>query len=148
MIRAQRPSDRDAILSLWLASTTAGHPFIQPDYWRASLPIVRDVYLPGACTWVDEDHGKLRGFISVMHENFIGALFVEPDAAGKGIGTALLTQVQLQLQYDTLHLEVYQKNTRAVHFYHARGFRIEESAWQEETGHPTWIMRWQADQTP
>ncbi|EOT1181506.1 N-acetyltransferase [Cronobacter sakazakii] len=146
MIRAQRPSDRDAILSLWLASTTAGHPFIQPDYWRASLPVVRDVYLPGACTWVDENGGTLRGFISVMHENFIGALFVAPDCEGTGIGTALLTHVQSQ--YDTLNLEVYQKNTRAVNFYHALGFRIEESAWQEETGHPTWIMRWQADQTP
>ncbi|EOG5373202.1 N-acetyltransferase [Cronobacter turicensis] len=146
MIRAQRPSDRKAILTLWLASTTAGHPFIQPDYWRASLPIVRDVYLPGAWTWVEEKDGVLRGFISVMHENFIGALFVAPDCEGQGIGTALLTQVQSQ--YDTLNLEVYQKNTRAVNFYHARGFRIEESAWQEETGHPTWIMRWQADQTP
>ncbi len=146
MIRAQRPSDRDAILSLWLASTTAGHPFIQPDYWRASLPVVRDVYLPGACTWVDENGGTLRGFISVMHENFIGALFVAPDCEGTGIGTALLTHVQSQ--YDTLNLEVYQKNTRAVNFYHARGCRIEECAGQEETGHPTWIMRWQADQTP
>ncbi|WP_317473875.1 N-acetyltransferase, partial [Cronobacter sakazakii] len=114
--------------------------------WRASLPVVRDVYLPGACTWVDENGGTLRGFISVMHENFIGALFVAPDCEGTGIGTALLTHVQSQ--YDTLNLEVYQKNTRAVNFYHARGFRIEESAWQEETGHPTWIMRWQADQMP
>ncbi|HCM9012091.1 TPA: GNAT family N-acetyltransferase, partial [Salmonella enterica subsp. enterica serovar Paratyphi B] len=22
------------------------------------------------------------------------------------------------------------------------------SAWQEDTAHPTWIMSWQADQTP
>ncbi|ELY3983477.1 N-acetyltransferase [Cronobacter muytjensii] len=146
MIRAQRPADRERVLALWLASTTAGHPFIRPDYWRASLPVVRDVYLPGACTWVEEENHALRGFISVMHEKFIGALFVAPAWAGKGVGTALLTHVQSQ--YDTLNLEVYQKNTRAVNFYHARGFRIEESAWQEETRHATWIMRWQADQTP
>jgi putative acetyltransferase len=33
-------------------------------------------------------------------------------------------------------------------FYHAQGFRIEDSAWQDDTQHPTWIMSWQADQTP
>ncbi|HCQ6989624.1 TPA: GNAT family N-acetyltransferase, partial [Enterobacter hormaechei] len=45
-------------------------------------------------------------------------------------------------------LEVYQKNVRAVNFYHAQGFRIEDSAWQDDTQHPTWIMSWQADQMP
>ncbi|MEW7951281.1 GNAT family N-acetyltransferase, partial [Enterobacter hormaechei subsp. xiangfangensis] len=25
---------------------------------------------------------------------------------------------------------------------------IEDSAWQDDTQHPTWIMSWQADQTP
>ncbi len=83
MIRAQRPADRERVLALWLASTTAGHPFIRPDYWRASLPIVRDVYLPGACTWVEEENDALRGFISVMHEKFIGALFVAPHGREK-----------------------------------------------------------------
>jgi putative acetyltransferase len=43
---------------------------------------------------------------------------------------------------------VYQKNVRAVNFYHSQGFRIEDSAWQDDTQHPTWIMSWQADQTP
>ncbi|MDT1785938.1 GNAT family N-acetyltransferase, partial [Salmonella enterica subsp. enterica serovar Oslo] len=28
------------------------------------------------------------------------------------------------------------------------GVRIEDSAWQEDTAHPTWIMSWQADQKP
>ena len=57
--------------------------------------------------------------------------------------TALLDAVKQH--YTDLSLEVYQKNCRAVNFYHAQGFRIEDSAWQDETRHPTWIMRWQAD---
>ena len=36
----------------------------------------------------------------------------------------------------------------AVSFYHAQGFRIEDCAWQDDTQHPTWIMRWPADQMP
>ncbi|HCJ2050039.1 TPA: GNAT family N-acetyltransferase, partial [Klebsiella pneumoniae] len=41
-----------------------------------------------------------------------------------------------------------QKNESAVSFYHAQGFRIEDCAWQDDTQHPTWIMRWPADQMP
>ncbi|MNW00238.1 putative N-acetyltransferase YjaB [compost metagenome] len=81
-----------------------------------------------------------------MESQFIGALFVATAHAGRGIGHTLIHHVQQQFPY--LSLEVYQKNSRAVNFYHAQGFRIEDSAWQEETQHPTWIMSWQADQTP
>lgn len=145
MIRAARSDDLPALLELWLVSTTQAHPFIDENYWLESLGLVREVYLPGAQTWVWEDNG-LKGFISVMDARFIGALFVAPDALSQGIGKALIRHVMAR--FPDLSLEVYQKNTRAVHFYHRQGFRIEESAWQEETHHPTWIMRWQADQTP
>jgi len=145
MIRAARSDDLPALLELWLVSTTQAHPFIDESYWLESLGLVREVYLPGAQTWVWEDNG-LKGFISVMDARFIGALFVAPDALSQGIGKALIRHAMAR--FPDLSLEVYQKNTRAVHFYHLQGFRIEESAWQNETHHPTWIMRWQADQTP
>ena len=67
-------------------------------------------------------------------------------AIRSGIGKALVQHVQQR--FSLLSLEVYQKNQSAVNFYHALGFRIEDGAWQEETHHPTWIMGWQADQTP
>ncbi|MNI75679.1 putative N-acetyltransferase YjaB [compost metagenome] len=82
----------------------------------------------------------------MMEARFLGALFVEPTAIRSGIGKALVQHVQQR--FSLLSLEVYQKNQSAVNFYHALGFRIEDSAWQEETHHPTWIMNWQADQTP
>ena len=107
---------------------------------------MRDVYLPSAETWIWEEDGHPCGFISVMQTQFVGALFVAPAFIGKGIGRALLNFVQQRYPY--LSLEVYQKNVRAVNFYHSQGFRIEDSAWQDDTQHPTWIMSWQADQTP
>ncbi|MGF6271060.1 putative acetyltransferase [Lelliottia nimipressuralis] len=146
MIRKWQSENTAPLLSLWLESTTEAHPFIDAQYWIESEPLVRDTYLPGAETWVWEEKGEVRGFISVMESQFIGALFVATSHAGKGIGHALIHHVQQQFPY--LSLEVYQKNSRAVNFYHAQGFRIEDSAWQEETQHPTWIMSWQADQTP
>ncbi|MEO3991502.1 N-acetyltransferase [Pseudocitrobacter cyperus] len=136
----------DPLLTLWLESTTFAHPFIDEQYWHDSLALVRDVYLPAADTWVWEEDDALLGFISVMDNQFIGALFVAPQALHRGIGSELLNHVKQR--YPDLSLEVYQKNDRAVNFYHALGFRIEDGAWQEDTKHPTWIMRWQADQTP
>ncbi len=146
MIRKWTAKSLDPVLTLWLESTTFAHPFIDEQYWHDSLALVRNVYLPAAQTWVWEENDTLLGFISVMDNQFVGALFVAPQALHRGIGSALLNEVKQR--YPMLSLEVYQKNGRAVNFYHALGFRIEDGAWQEETKHPTWIMRWQADQTP
>lgn len=82
----------------------------------------------------------------MLDSRFVGALFVAPGATRQGIGRALLDEVKRH--YAWLSLEVYQKNESAVSFYHAQGFRIEDCAWQDDTQHPTWIMRWPADQIP
>ena len=137
MIRKWQNENTAPLLSLWLESTTEAHPFIAPNYWKENEAMVRDVYLPSAETWVWEQDGEPCGFISVMQSQFVGALFVAPSCIGKGIGRALLNHVQQRFPH--LTLEVYQKNVRAVNFYHAQGFRIEDSAWQDDTQHPTWI---------
>ncbi len=116
---------------------------IEESYWHESEPLVRDVYFPSAHTWVWEEEGEVKGFISVMDQRFVGALFVAPASIRRGIGRALLAFICER--YPDLSLEVYQKNSRAVSFYHAQGFRIEDSAWQDDTQQPTWLMRWQAD---
>lgn len=146
MIVRWRHDDIDLLLSLWLESTIAGHPFIDERYWYDSKSVVRDVYLPSAQTWLWRRNSMIEGFISVLESRFVGALFVRPSAQSQGIGSALLNHVKPR--FPQLSLEVYQKNHRAVNFYHAQGFRIEDGAWQEETRHPTWIMSWQAGQTP
>ncbi|ELW9546773.1 N-acetyltransferase [Klebsiella aerogenes] len=144
MIQKWDATETGPLLELWLESTIYAHPFIAESYWRDSLEVVRDVYLPAAATWVWQENDALKGFISVMDSRFVGALFVAPQAIRHGIGRALLDEVKQH--YDWLSLEVYQKNVRAVNFYHAQGFRIEDCAWQDDTQHPTWIMHWPADQ--
>ena len=146
MIRKWNTNQFDPLLELWLESTTYAHPFIAAQYWQESLPIVRDTYLPAAETWIFEDEQRLQGFVSVIEARFVGALFVAPTLLHHGIGSALLSVVKQH--FSERSLEVYQKNSRAVNFYHTQGFRIQDSAWQDETQHPTWIMHWQADQTP
>lgn len=112
MIRKSQSEDMASILALWMKSTIYAHPFIEERYWHESEAIVRDVYLPAAQTWVWEENGQLKGFVSVLEARFVGALFVAPDALRHGIGKALLEYVQQR--FPLLSLEVYQKNQSAV----------------------------------
>ena len=82
MIRKWDTKDTAPLLALWLDSTIHAHPFISESYWRDSVAVVRDVYLPAASTWVWEQDGELKGFVSVLDSRFVGALFV-------GVGAGL-----------------------------------------------------------
>jgi len=143
MISPYQPHQRDEIMALWLESTLSGHPFIAEHHWHESYSIVRDIYIPHSKTWVCLQNEKPLGFVSVINEVFIGALFVTPSHADRGVGSQLLSHVQAR--YPVFILEVYQKNQRAVNFYQRMGFRIEEAAWQHDTQHPTWIMTWKKE---
>lgn len=42
-----------------------------------------------------------------------------------------------------LYLNVYQKNTRAIHFYQREGFEIQREGLDEFTGEKDYVMVWQ-----
>ncbi len=60
MIRKWDTEDTAPLLALWLDSTIHAHPFISESYWRDSVAVVRDVYLPAASTWVWEQDGEFK----------------------------------------------------------------------------------------
>lgn len=127
-------------MPLWLESTTLAHPFIAPRYWQESAELVRERYIPHSQTWVYETDGAIVGFISVMEQRFIGALFVEHAWHGKGVGAALMTHVQQR--FSLLSLEVYEQNLRACAFYRKHGFKAVQRTFPAETYAPAQIMQW------
>ncbi|MBI0276223.1 N-acetyltransferase [Hafnia alvei] len=141
MNRPAVKQDMPAIMALWLVSTTEAHPFISAQYWRESEAVVRDTYLPNALTWVAEDKGEIIGFISVLEQQFIGALFVEKSYHGKGIGQLLMMHVKMI--FPQLMLEVYLENHRALRFYQREGFQTQDTQFNEDTQHKTAIMLWE-----
>ena len=69
--------------------------------------------------------GDMLGFIlysSCPPEAEILAFVVSPQWQGQGIGTRLLHHVIYEGKYDTLHLEVNAKNSKAQDFYKKHGF--------------------------
>ncbi|MGL4913775.1 MAG: N-acetyltransferase [Romboutsia sp.] len=139
MIRIFENKDTEKIMEIWLESTIKGHDFIEKEYWEKSYDTVKNVYIPMAETFVYEENGKIKGFISVINKEFIGALFVHIDFQGTGVGKELINYAIGK--YNKLELAVYKRNKRAVKFYEDRGFEIIEEKINEDSGHKEYLMK-------
>lgn len=129
----------DTVMQLWLNSTIKAHPFIVETYWKSNYEIIRDQYMPLSEVYVYVEDKMILGFVSFPEDSFIGALFVDVDAQGKGIGKQLIQHVKPL--YDTLTLNVYKDNINALNFYKHMGFTIESESVNEETSKVEYLMR-------
>ena len=127
MIRNIKSKDIDRIMGIWLRSTIKAHDFISKEYWEDNYNDVRNIYIPMAETVVYEDEEDIKGFISIINNEFIGALFVDIDYQGSGIGKKL-------------NWAVYKENKKSVEFYINRGFKIIKEQVNEDSGHNEYIM--------
>ena len=140
MIRRACTDDYTKILSLWLKGTSAAHPFIKEDYWKANQEMVKNQLLPQAQTYVFCDKHQIKGFISLLEDNYIGALFVKPIYQSQKIGTKLLRYV---LRNKTsASLKVYTQNEPAINFYRYHGFKIIQEGQDLSTQAHELIMAW------
>lgn len=127
-------------MKIWLDASVKVHRFIGEEFWKAHMNEVRDVYLPQAETFVYEDRHQLKGFISVILDNFIGALFVDTENQNQGIGTKLLEYVRQNRS--SLTLKVYTQNEKALNFYQKNDFKIVAEKKDEQTGAEELILSW------
>jgi len=67
--------------------------FINKEYWLDKYNEVKDVYIPMSKTFIYEESNDIKGFISIINNEFIGALFVDIDYQGSGIGKKLIDYV-------------------------------------------------------
>lgn len=138
MIRKIEDKDINKIMDIWLTSTIDAHKFIAKEYWQNNYNTVKDVYIPMAQTFVYEDEQGIKGFISIINNEFIGALFVDTAYQGSGIGKQLINYAVKK--YKKLNLAVYKDNKKSVEFYLNRGFKIVAEQVNEDSGHKEYIM--------
>ena len=137
MIRKLENNDIDRVMDIWLRSTVKAHHFIEKEYWEDNYDTVKNIYIPMADTYVYEKD-EIKGFISIINNEFIGALFVDNESQGQGIGKALIKYVQNK--YGVLNLAVYKDNYKSVEFYKKVGFKIKSENINEDTNFPEYIM--------
>lgn len=139
MIRKLENKDIDMVMNIWLETTTKAHDFISKEYWEFNYDKVKEVYIPIADNFIYEDDGIIKGFISVIDKEYIGALFVDEKYQGCSIGSKLIRYVDSI--YSGLTLSVYKDNSRAVNFYKHIGFDIVEEKINEDTGCTEYYMK-------
>ena len=138
MIRKIENKDIDKVMDIWLESTIKAHDFISKEYWNNSYDTVKDVYMPMAKTFIYKDEEGIKGFISIINDEFIGALFVATKYQGNGIGKKLIDYTINR--YEKLNLAVYKENKKSVEFYINRGFKIAKEQVNEDSGYGEYIM--------
>ena len=125
-------------MDIWMKSTIKAHDFISKEYWQNNYNTVKEVYIPMSETFVYKDVQGIKGFISVINNEFIGALFVDIDFQGNGIGKQLIDYAVSK--YGKLQLAVYRENKKSVEFYINRGFKIIEEQINDDSKHVEYIM--------
>ena len=96
--------------------------------------------LPQAEVYVYENDNKIQGFVG-LNDEYIEGVFVSDEMQSQGIGKLLLNFVKEKRT--KLHLNVYQKNIRAINFYQREDFEIRGEGLDEATGEKDYEMIWQ-----
>lgn len=138
MIRKLNEADIDKVMDIWMKSTIKAHDFISKEYWQNNYNTVKEVYIPMSETFVYKYVQGIKGFISVINNEFIGALFVDIDFQGNGIGKQLIDYAVSK--YGKLKLAVYKENKKSVEFYINRGFKIIEEQINDDSKNVEYIM--------
>lgn len=138
MIRKLGDKDTNKIMNIWLNSTIKAHDFIDKNYWENRYNTVENIYIPMSETFVYEEDNCIKGFISIINNEFIGALFVDINEQGVGIGKELINYVINK--YKKLNLAVYKENKNSVNFYLNRGFKIIKEQINEDSGYSEYLM--------
>ena len=140
-IREIRPGEAPILADLWLEASKQAHSFIPLSYWESQKPFVESCFLkPEVKTLVWDSSGCLMGFLSLLNEEWIGALFVSPNYQGQGIGGSLLEACKEKSSQ--LALAVYTENSKACSFYERHGFQTREERMSQQPPHLERVYHW------
>lgn len=142
MIRKFRDEDTTNVMTIWTKGNFEAHNFIDKDYWLLNYNKVKNEYLRKAETYVYVENNEIKGFISLLNNEYIGALFVRKEYRKKGVGRKLVNFVKNK--YEKLVLKVYEKNINAILFYVSLGFVNQKIQIDKETNEKEYIMEWRA----
>jgi putative acetyltransferase len=129
----------EKVLDIWLRASVKAHDFVDGKFWEARLEDVRDMYIPDSETYVYEEDGEVRGFFSLCGDS-LAAIFVSPEAQGRGIGRRLMDKAKSLRE--KLNLTVYKENRKSVRFYEKNGFIHVGERVDTYTGHTEIVMEY------
>ncbi|PIJ50567.1 GNAT family N-acetyltransferase [Erwinia sp. OLTSP20] len=120
-IRPFSEEDRPFLRTLYLASRKASWHWLDQQAWQLED---FDHIIIGERVWVAIEQQRRVGFAAVnVSDNFLHSLYIGPEWQRRGIGSALLDQVEATF---TAHgaLKCLAANSAALSFYQQRGWQM------------------------
>ena len=145
MIRKFKEEDTTKVMAIWTKGNFEAHSFIDKDYWLLNYNKVKDEYLKKSETYVYTENNDIKGFISILNNEYIGALFIKNEYRRSGIGRKLINFVKEK--YNKLTLNVYEKNINAILFYTKLGFINQKIQIDDKTNEKEYVMEWNKEDT-
>ena len=145
MIRKFKEEDTTKVMAIWTKGNFEAHSFIDKDYWLLNYNKVKDEYLKKSETYVYTENNDIKGFISILNNEYIGALFIKNEYRRSGIGRKLINFVKNK--YDKLTLNVYEKNINAILFYTKLGFINQKIQIDDKTNEKEYVIEWNKEDT-
>ena len=139
ILREFQRDDINKVADIWLDTNIKAHNFIPAEYWKSNFRSVKEALLL-AEVYVYEYDTEIQGFIG-LNDEYVEGIFVSGKMQSQDIGKILLNYAKDKR--NKLHLNVYQKNARAISFYKREGFEIQHSGLDEATGEKDYVMTWQ-----
>ena len=137
-IRPYTEDDLGELLDVWYRASLIAHSFLSEEFFETERREIAERWLPVAETAVYEIDGRVVGFVALIG-NEVGAIFVDPDYQGRGIGRALMDAALESCPY--LELDVFEANSIGRRFYAAYGFTMVDRHMNESVGQPEFRLR-------
>ncbi len=137
-LRPYAEADLAELLDVWYRASMIAHAFLPEKFFERERVQIAEQWLPMAETTVAEVDGRVVGFLSLIG-NEVGAVFVDPDRQGQGIGRALMDAARSSRPF--LELGVFEANAIGRRFYEAYGFELVELQVSAATGEPELRLR-------
>ena len=132
-IRRATAADGPGLIDIWERSVRATHRFLDEIAIQALLPQVRAYLTGNAELWVLVDDDTVVGFMG-LSAGSIDALFLSPEATGRGGGRQLVSWARA-LRGD-LTVDVNEQNPEAQRFYEKCGFIVTGRSDTDDQGRP------------
>jgi len=138
VIRSYTIDDLGAVLDVWYRASLIAHSFLPEEFFEEERRQIAERWMPMAETAVGETDGRVVGFLSLI-DNEVGAIFVDPDYQGCGIGRALMDHARSLRPF--LEVNVFEANSIGRRFYDAYGFEFVDRHINDITGQPELRLR-------